>query len=184
MNNRQNAKNFAIPPGIWFLFNLALLYEMQKGGITFPTLGIDNIDHRNLQLPTTNKPNYLKGIDKNSLSIIVNQFLTIQDILILRQTCQKFKILLQRDQKTNMVEFGHIGNVSLVWFDLKHFLKQNYYTAFDSMEMFNIKKYYYAILTVLVIKKLSLGTMQTLLILKLYLKKQEIKKLQKNNILI
>jgi len=147
MDNRKVTENIAIPPVIWFLFTLALLHEMEKSRMAIPILGIGNNDHGTLQLPT--KPNYLNATNKNIMSIIVNQFLTMQDILILRQTCRYFNILLLQPDKNNMVEFGSLcpEDVSFAWFDLKHFLEQSYYTAFASMEMFNIKMYYYAIVT-------------------------------------
>jgi len=98
----------------------------------------------------------LNEIKKDILSYIFNQFLTIQDILILRQTSKYFQILLQPNEQ-NMVMFckdfssKEIEEVSLIWLNLKYFLKQSYMNALDQMEIFKIKtefsKNQYAVIT-------------------------------------
>jgi hypothetical protein len=102
--------------------------------------------------PIVNTRKLLHSIKTQTLSTISNKFLTIREILKLRNTCKYFQILLIPNDK-NMVmfckDFGskEMENVPLMWFDLKYFLKQSYYTAFDEIEMFNIKKNKYAVLT-------------------------------------
>jgi hypothetical protein len=98
-------------------------------------------------------PNSLLLKSKNiTLFFIVNQFLTCKDILILQKTCKFFQHLLQPNH-ANMLAFCDysdsktIADTTLIWDDLKYFLKQSYYTAFDEMEMFNMKENQYALLT-------------------------------------
>jgi len=97
-------------------------------------------------------PPNIHNFNKDILSIIFNQFLTIQEILILRNTCKDFQILLQPNGQNMMIMFcknfrsKEIEEATLIWFDLKHFLNQSYASVFDRMEMFNIKENEYALL--------------------------------------
>jgi len=87
------------------------------------------------------------------LSKIVNEFLTIREILILRQTCLAFEIFLFPNDE-NMVMFCKDFNskemdqdIPLTWFDLKHFLHHSYTNALDKMTLLNLKHNQYAVFT-------------------------------------
>jgi len=98
------------------------------------------------------KKSLLLEIKNNLLYVIINQFLTIKDILILQKTCESFQHLLQPNH-ANMMTFCNYGDAKkivetiIIWDDLKYFLKQNYYSAFNKMKMYNIKEYQYLVLT-------------------------------------
>jgi len=106
--------------------------------------------HKNTH-PTALK--LLHSIKKDIRYLIFKTFLTIQDLLVLRQTCKDFQILVLPND-TQMVMFCEDFcskekiEVPLIWFDLKYFLNQSYHNAFNpGMKMFNIKEYQYAVLT-------------------------------------
>ena len=92
-----------------------------------------------------------KNRSKNSiLFLILNQFLTCKDVLNIQKTCRFFQNLLHPN-RSNMVTFCNYADsqkmteTTIIWEDLKYL--QSYYSAFDRMEMFNIKKNQYAVLT-------------------------------------
>jgi len=105
------------------------------------------------QLSTLNPEQFLLQSKNNILFLIVNKFLTCKDVLILQKTCKFFKNLLQPQHLSNMIGFcnyadsesQHMTETTIIWDDLKHL--QNCYSAFDQMEMFNIKINVYAVLT-------------------------------------
>jgi len=107
---------------------------------------------RLLAMNKKHKPQQFLLQSKNSiLFLIVNQFLTCKDVLILQKTCRFFQNLLQPNPLSNMVTFcnyansKHMTETTIIWDDLKHL--QSCYSAFDKMEMFNIKENLYAVLT-------------------------------------
>jgi len=113
---------------------------------TFPQLLIG------IHKPRISQTSLLPQRKNNVLSLVINQFLTCRDLIILRQTCADFQYLVQPNQ-ANMVTFRTYGvskpmaDTNIIWKDLKYFLNQSYYSAFDEMKMFNIKINQYVVLT-------------------------------------
>jgi len=83
-----------------------------------------------VQLPYASRNNLIynliHSIKSHIFSKIINEFLTIRDVLILRNTCTHFKTLLFPNDN-NMVMFcknfesKEMDNVPLIWLDLKYF---------------------------------------------------------------
>jgi len=98
------------------------------------------------------KENALIDLNHQVLGIIINQLLTIQDILILRKTCKLFGNLLSPNDE-GMVTFYNYNhspkliNVDLFWINLGYFLNECYDNALHEMEIFTIKDDQYAVLT-------------------------------------
>jgi len=83
---------------------------------------------------------------------IINQFLTIQDILNLRTTCHLFESLLTPNDEgmlnfCNWAECKAIINVDLYWINLEYFLNESYDNALYEMKIFSVSENQYAILT-------------------------------------
>jgi hypothetical protein len=136
------------------LFTNASLEDQKTILITIPE---ENFQVNGLQLPRPVKKKKLKLLHSiDILSKIVNEFLTIHEILILRKTCLAFKILLLPNDQ-NMVMFckdfdnlfcKQIDNdIPLTWFDLKYFLNQSYTNALEKMELLKLKHNQYAVFT-------------------------------------
>jgi len=102
--------------------------------------------------PTVKTVKLLHSLSKHIIFAILTQFLTIQEILILRETCTKFANVLMPNDK-NMVIFcknfqsTEMDEVPLIWFNLKFFRNQSYANALEKMEVFNVKENTYAIVT-------------------------------------
>jgi len=102
--------------------------------------------------PRITQTSLLPKRKNNILSLVIDKCLTCRDIIVLRQTCKDFQYLLHPND-INMVTFCVYGlsktitNTNIIWEDLKYFMKQNYYSAFYEMKMFNIKENEYAVLT-------------------------------------
>jgi hypothetical protein len=76
-----------------------------------------------LQLPAVNATTFFHSIKAHIFSKILNEFITIHDILRLRKTCIDFKILLFPNDTNNMVMFcKHFGKkedlLPLLWLDV------------------------------------------------------------------
>jgi len=151
MEFRSNAVFFI---AICFLFTLlwpaVLTYASEeKNNKIIPEF--DNAIKHSTQL-TMKTVKLLHSIHKHIISAILNHFLTIHEILILRTTCKAFAIILMPNDK-NMVMFckdfrsKEMDEIVLIWSDLKYFLNQSYANAFDEMEMFHIRENQYAVLT-------------------------------------
>jgi len=112
----------------------------------------DEIENERISQPAHLSQNSIMHANKHVLAVILNEFLTIKDILVLRKTCKVFQNLLQPNH-TNMVTFcdypyyKNVTDTTIVWDDLKYFLKQNYISAFQEIEIFNIQENEYAVLT-------------------------------------
>jgi hypothetical protein len=94
----------------------------------------------------------LMDLNTNVLGLIINELLTIQDILTLRTTCQFFENLLRPNDKgmldfCNYAESKRIINVNLYWINLEYFLNESYDNALHKMKIFTISKDQYALLT-------------------------------------
>ena len=102
---------------IYFLFTLWVALFMLNKAITH------NFQQYVFIQPIVNTRKLLHSIKPQTLSTISNKFLTIQEILKLRNTCKYFQILLLPNDK-NMVmfckDFGskEMENVPLMWFDV------------------------------------------------------------------
>jgi len=102
-----------------------------------------------LQQPTNS---FLPKMKDSILILIINQFLTCKDMLVLRKACKVFQNLLQPNHD-NIVTFRNYSptrqmiETTIFWNDLKYFLNQNYHSAFHEMKIFNIKENQYAVLT-------------------------------------
>jgi len=99
-----------------------------------------------------NKTNTLRNLNNNVFGLIINQLLTIQDILILRTTCQLFTNLLRPNDEgmltfCNYAESKRIINVNLYWINLEYFLNESYDNALYEMKIFTVSEDRYAILT-------------------------------------
>jgi len=143
---------------IYFLFTLLCAYASlkEKYNNIIPAELNNGGQTQHLQQdiqPTVKKQSFFHLIHKHIILTILNQFLTIHDILLLRQTCIEFVIILKPNDKTDMIMFckdfrsKEMDEVPLMWFDLKYVLNQSYANAFDKMEMFNIQKNKYAFVT-------------------------------------
>lgn len=91
-------------------------------------------------------------LHNNVLGLIINQLLTIQDILILRATCHLFENLLQPIEGgmvtfCNYAEHKRIIDVDLYWINLAYFLNESYGDTLHEMKLFTIHEDKYAILT-------------------------------------
>jgi len=96
--------------------------------------------------------NTLTNLKNDVLGLIINQFLTIQDILILRKTCNTFGNLLAPNDAgmvtfCNYFDSQHMVNVDLFWFNIKYFLNESYMNTFHEMQIYTIKEQQYAVLT-------------------------------------
>jgi len=96
--------------------------------------------------------NTLINLKNNVLSMIINRFLTMQDILILRKTCHAFGNLLEPNDSgmitfCNYFDSQQMVNVDIFWLNLKYFLNESYENAFHEMEIYTIKEQQYAVLT-------------------------------------
>jgi len=115
---------------------------------------LNQIKQRTRSLQHILPPPYklLNEFNSGILSLIFDHFLTMRDIIILQQTCKEFSTFLKPNEQ-NMVMYcknvrtKEMINVQLMYFDLKYFLDESYYTAFDPVEMFNIKTNQYTMLT-------------------------------------
>jgi len=107
---------------------MALLNKASEDEIISPDTVITTTEMQNdvvVQPPAANTIQ-LHSIKPHILSIIFNQFLTIREMLTLRNTCQHFKILLfqKNDNTADVVMFcKHSGskeldNVPLIWSNL------------------------------------------------------------------
>jgi len=135
--------SFSAPIAIYLLFTFfwmtLLTYASQnKPQEITPNLNFMIAQDQDVQITF----NLLYAINKSIRYLILNQLLTIRDILILRKTCTDFQMLISPND-TKMVMFGEtfcskkITEVPLIWFHLKYFLNQTYTNAFDKMEVFN-----------------------------------------------
>jgi len=132
--------------------NLQPLLNDTKRNAEITTISKLSISQERQHIAQLSSNPLLLNFKNNILFLIINQFLTCKDILILRKTCEVFKNLLQPN-RANMATFCYysyskqITETKIIWSDLKYFLKQSYYSAFNEMKMFNIKKNLYAVLT-------------------------------------
>jgi len=130
---------------IYFLWMALLLNasEIQNNELQMRLLKNDD---------STLKLRFLHSISKKILSKIFNEYLSIHEILTLRNTCTDFQILLLQNDK-KMVKFCKVfsskemNDIPLMWFDLKYFLDQTYANALETMEMLIVKENEYAVLT-------------------------------------
>merc|ERR1712034_136129 len=91
-------------------------------------------------------------LNTNVLGLIINELLTIQDILTLRTTCEFFENLLTLNDKgmldfCNYAESKRIINVNLFWINLEYFLNESYDNAFHETKIFSFCQNQYTILT-------------------------------------
>jgi len=113
---------------------------------------IKNNPELQMRLLKNDELRLLHSISKKILSKIFNEYLSIHEILTLRNTCTDFQILLLQNDK-KMVKFckdfssKEMNDIPLMWFDLKHFLDQTYVNALETMEMVIVKENEYAVLT-------------------------------------
>jgi len=165
--------SFSAPIAIYLLFTLfwmILLTYASQNKLQEINSNLKFIITQDQDVQTTfNSFNILHAINNNIRYLILNQLLTIRDILILRKTCTDFQMLISPND-TKMVMFGEtfcskkLAEVPLIWFHLKYFLNQTYTNAFDKMEVFNENQFnrkgnHMLFLHALLIKKLSVGIM-------------------------
>jgi len=96
--------------------------------------------------------NALMNLSNNVYQLIINKFLTIQDILILRATCNSFENLLTPNDEgmvifCNYADSKTMVTVDLYWINLGYFLNESYDNALYEIEIFNITENQYAVLT-------------------------------------
>jgi len=106
---------------------MALLNKASKDQIISPDTVITTTEMQNdvvVQPPAVNAIQLLHSIKPNILSIIFNQFLTIREMLTLRNTCQQLKILLFQNDNADVVMFckhsgwNELDNMPLIWSNL------------------------------------------------------------------
>ena len=97
----------------------------------------------NSQIVSSAHPNLLQTQRHNILSLVINEFLTCKDIIVLRQTCNDFQYLLHPND-AHMVTFCVYGpsktmtNVNIIWEDV---IKNFYFLCFSNLENKNTKHF-------------------------------------------
>ena len=78
-------------------------------------------------------------LQSKNLFLIVNQFLTCKDILVLQKTCKSFQNLLHPNPSSNMIAFcsyapsKHMIETTIIWDDvIFHFLFSTFFLFFVS----------------------------------------------------